>query len=67
MQTDNDIEKIAVTTTTNNHHRYTKDMQNIATVGGEFRMYPKAFEKAPTSSSGSKQELVEDVSITQSL
>ena len=28
-----------------NHHIYTRDMQNIAIVGSQFRMYPKALEK----------------------
>jgi len=30
---------------THNHHRYTKDMQNITIVGGKFRTYSKALEK----------------------
>ena len=60
--------KIAETTTTNNHHKYTRDMQNITTTGGEFKIYPKALEKAPIlSSSSSKQGLVEAGSIVQKL
>ena len=42
-------------------------MQNITIVGGEFREYQKALEKAPILSSGSKQELVEAGSVAQKL
>jgi len=59
--------QIVATTTTNNHQRYTRNMQNITIVGGQFRMYPKAFEKAPISSSGSKQGLVDVRSVAQKL
>ena len=42
-------------------------MQNIATVGVEFRIYPNALEKALISSSGSKQGLVEARSVSQKM
>jgi len=40
-------------------------MQNITTVEGEFRMYPKALDKSLILSSGSKQGLVEARSVAQ--
>jgi len=52
------LNKQIAVTTTNNHHIYTRDMQNIAIVGDESKMYQKEFEKVPISSSCSKQELV---------
>jgi len=34
--------QITATTTTSNHYRYKREMQNIALVGGVFRIYLKA-------------------------
>ena len=31
---------------THSHYKFTKDMQNITKVRGEFRIYPKTLEKA---------------------
>jgi len=42
-------------------------MQNITIVGDKFRMYPKALEKAPIPSSGSKQSCVKVKSVVQNL
>ena len=46
--------KLTTLNITHNHHRYTRDMQNITVMRGEFRMYPNALEKALLSSNGSK-------------
>jgi len=46
--------QITATITTNNHYRYTKDMQNITIVRGKFRRDPKVLEKAPILSNNSK-------------
>jgi len=42
-------------------------MQDIAKVRDEFRINPKALEKAPISSNGSKQNCVEAGSVTKKL
>jgi len=42
-------------------------MQNIVIVRGEFRMCPKALEKAPIQNSDSKQSCVKTGSVAQKL
>ena len=52
---------------TQNHHKDTRNMQNITIMRGEFKEYPKALEKAPMSSSGPKQRTVEVGYVAQKL
>ena len=42
-------------------------MRNITIVGSEFRIYLKALDKAPISSSGSEQGLAEAESVARKL
>jgi len=51
------IRQLTIVITTNNHHRYTRDMQNIAKMCGEVRGYPKALETTLILSNGPKQGL----------
>ena len=37
--------QLAAAYITYNHHKFTKNMQNIVKVKGEFRIHPKALEK----------------------